>query len=101
MAFREKCKSISSYTGTQRLVKTSIKHNRATTLHDPVSALPLTSFSSKLHQIKSEFSQQLQENNNYLSTLLITLKDLREEKNKEKLRTLHKVQQELDEIQGF
>ena len=101
MAFREKGKSISSYTGSQRLVKTSIKHNRATTIHEPVASLPITSFSSKLELIKTEFSQQLQENNNYLSTLLITLKDLREEKNKEKLRTLHKVQQDLDEIQGF
>lgn len=100
MAFRQKAHTNSAYVGTQRLVKTSLK-NRTSALNEPIKPSTISSFSQKIQTIKAEFSKQLEESTNYLSTLLITVKDLREEKNSEKLKSLYKINEELDEIQSF
>jgi hypothetical protein len=98
MELRPKAHANSAYLGNQRLVKTSSKH---LTSSEPVRPNTFNSFSQKLQSIKTEFSKQLEESTNYLSTLLITVKDLREEKNSEKIRSLYKINEELDEMQSF
>lgn len=100
MANREKTHTFSQIIGTTRLVRTSFKHTRQTTLQPAfqTSEVLFLNFRKDLESTNNLFFHDLTESTNKLNELLYQLKAKKKELNKEKLAGVEQLRNEIRAI---
>ncbi|OMJ69295.1 hypothetical protein SteCoe_33016 [Stentor coeruleus] len=100
MANREKTHTFSQIIGTNRLVRTSFKHTRQTTLQPTFQEheVLFLNFRKELESTNNLFFHDLTESTNKLNELFYQLRAKKKERNKEKLTEIEQLRNELRSI---